>query len=118
MDRIRLLLGISGVALGLVMAVVWGARQTMARTAQLGGSDTTITYQGVLDDDGHPAEGVFDFQFLLYDAPSGGSQVGTTQLSEDLEVAEGFFTALLDFGDVWDGTQYYLQIEVRPALCL
>ena len=38
---------------------------------------TAFTYQGRLVDDGNPASGVYDLTFTLYDAVSGGGQVGT-----------------------------------------
>ena len=39
---------------------------------------TAFTYQGQLNSGGSPANGFYDFQFSLSNAPSGGSQVGGT----------------------------------------
>lgn len=39
---------------------------------------TAFTYQGRLVDAGNPAAGVYDFQFRLFDAAGGGSQIGGT----------------------------------------
>jgi hypothetical protein len=41
---------------------------------------TTFNYQGRLTDGGKPAEGLFDFQFAVFDVESGGSGVGQGRL--------------------------------------
>ncbi|MCB9420734.1 MAG: hypothetical protein H6667_13080 [Ardenticatenaceae bacterium] len=74
---------------------------------------TAITYQGRLTEGGSPANGAFDFVFALYDAPVIASQVGIT-LTQVLTVSGGLFIADLDFGNVFDGAELYLQIGVRP----
>lgn len=75
---------------------------------------TAITYQGRLTDGGSPANGAFDFVFALHDEPVIASQVGVT-LTQILTVTDGLFMADLDFGNVFDGTELYLQIGVRPG---
>lgn len=59
---------------------------------------TGFTYQGYLESSNNPANGPFDFEFLLFDAEAGGNQVGPTQTSDDLPVANGYFQVTLDFG--------------------
>jgi hypothetical protein len=76
---------------------------------------TSFTYQGTLTDGGSPANGEHDFQFILYDAVSGGSQVGSITTKEDVDVIDGLFTVELDFGNVFDGTALWLEIGVRPG---
>ena len=76
---------------------------------------TGFTYQGKLTDGGAPADGAYDFEFKLYDALSGGSQVGSTVPLGDVAVADGLFTVQLDFGNVFDGTALFLSIGVRPG---
>lgn len=76
---------------------------------------TGFTYQGYLTDGGAPANGIYDFQFQLYDELTGGSQVGNTLTHSNVNVAEGFFTVVLDFGSVFTGLARYLEISVRPA---
>ena len=76
---------------------------------------TSFTYQGRLTDNGSPVNGDYDFQFILYDAEAGGSQVGSLLQLEDEPVTEGLFTVLLDFGAVFDGTALWLEIGVRPG---
>lgn len=75
----------------------------------------SFTYQGLLRESGSPASGTYDFRFRLWNAESGGEQVGTDQFADDLSVAGGLFTTALDFGSVWDGTDRYLEIAVRPG---
>jgi hypothetical protein len=74
---------------------------------------TAFTFQGRLDNAGSPANGVYDFQFALFDAPAGGSQLGTTLCSDNVAVSGGIFTAPLDFGSQFTGSQRFLEVRVR-----
>jgi hypothetical protein len=74
-----------------------------------------FTYQGYLRDGSSPANGEYDFRFILYDASIGGSQVGGHFFVDDVTVANGLFTVALDFGTVFDGTRLWLEIAVRPV---
>ena len=76
---------------------------------------TAFTYQGYLENSGSPANGAFDFQFMLYNALSGGSQVGSTVAKEDISVTDGLFSVALDFGSVYDGTGLWLDTGVRAG---
>jgi hypothetical protein len=77
---------------------------------------TTFTYQGRLTNAGNPANGNYDLQFELYDALSGGAQVGPTLTHNPVAVNAGVFTVALDFGaGVFDGAERYLEIGVRTA---
>ena len=42
------------------------------------GQTTSFVYQGKLQDAGVAANGAYQFQFKLYDAASGGNQIGET----------------------------------------
>jgi hypothetical protein len=75
----------------------------------------SFTYQGMLKTSSIPANGNHDFQFNLWTAASGGSQVGSTITRIGVSVSNGVFTTELDFGNVWDGNDRFLQIAVRPA---
>lgn len=57
----------------------------------------TITYQGRLGNSGSAANGVYDFEFELFDAASGTNQVGVTDTVDDVNVVDGLFTVELDF---------------------
>jgi len=75
---------------------------------------TAFTYQGRLIKDGSPVNASCDFQFSLWDAVSGGTQVGTTQ-TKTVSVSNGLFTVTdLDFGaGAFQGDARWLQIAVR-----
>jgi hypothetical protein len=76
---------------------------------------TAFTYQGYLRQSGTPVNANHDFQFSLWTAASGGTQVGSTQTLTNVSVQNGLFTVSLDFGNVWYGADRFLQIAVRPA---
>jgi hypothetical protein len=88
---------------------------TASASPQYAPAGTAFTFQGRLTDGGAPASGAYDFEFSLYDADVGGSQVGVTITQDDVTVTGGLFTVQLDFGDVFDGTALYLEIAVRPG---
>src|SRR3974390_75234 len=73
---------------------------------------TAFTYQGQLESGGNPVTGLYDFTNALYNARSGGSQVGPTVTLTAVPVTNGLFTVLLDFGSVFNGTAYWLQMGV------
>jgi hypothetical protein len=73
---------------------------------------TAFTYQGRLSEGGSPANGVYPFQFKLFDALTGGTQKGSTITFMDQTVTNGLFTVSLDFGDVFDGTPLFLEVGV------
>ena len=76
-------------------------------------TDTTFTYQGELKESGEPANGSYNMDFALWDAMSGGSQVGSTIELNGLSVTDGLFTVELDFAaEAFDGSQLWLEIAV------
>lgn len=90
-----------------------GTAHLAAFAAPLG---TAFTYQGRLQDANSPAQGAYDFQFRLFNAESGGTQVGSSVLVNDLVVQAGLFTTTLDFGtSVFTGEALWLDIGVRPG---
>ncbi|MCB1626206.1 MAG: hypothetical protein KDI48_00670 [Xanthomonadales bacterium] len=74
---------------------------------------TAFTYQGRLDDNGQAASGNHDFEFRLFGAATGGTQLAL-QSRSNVAVVDGVFSAQLDFGDM-GGEQRWLQISVRPS---
>jgi hypothetical protein len=77
---------------------------------------TAFTYQGQLSDHGAPASGDYEFRFTLYNVESGGSPLaGTTPLTHTVPVTQGHFTVQLDFGDIFENQQLFLEIAVRPS---
>ncbi|MCC6594692.1 MAG: tail fiber domain-containing protein [Xanthomonadales bacterium] len=76
--------------------------------------DSSLTYQGSLEDGGQPANGSYDLQFTLQD--SGGATIGSVLLRDDVSVAGGVFTVELDFGSTaFTGPDRFLQIGVRAG---
>jgi hypothetical protein len=88
---------------------------TLSTLAGVYAQGTAFTYQGFLRHGGVPANGNHDFQFSLWTEESGGSQIGSTQTVTNVSVQNGLFTVTLDFGNVWDGSNRFLQIAVRPT---
>ncbi|MFN8615881.1 MAG: hypothetical protein U0837_02180 [Dehalococcoidia bacterium] len=77
---------------------------------------TGFTYQGRLTDAGSPANGTYDLRFILYDAETAGSAVGSTVSKEDVSVSNGLFSVDLDFGAAaFNGDARWLEIAVRPG---
>jgi len=76
--------------------------------------DSSISYQGQLQQSGTPFTGTADLEFRLFDQLSGGSQVGPTETRGDWPVDAGLFQVALDFGpSAFDGGQRYLQVSVN-----
>ncbi|MFC4820748.1 hypothetical protein [Dokdonella ginsengisoli] len=71
-----------------------------------------FTYQGQLQRNGAPANGAFDLSFALFDAASGGNQVGAAIDEADYPVEDGLFTISLAFPGAFNGTQLWLQVSV------
>lgn len=78
---------------------------------------TAFTYQGQLKATGMPSISTADFQFSLFDATSGGNQVGATLLKENSAIVNGVFTHSLDFGAAaFSGDARWIEVAVRsPA---
>lgn len=75
---------------------------------------TAFSYQGKLYDGGSPANGNFDFKFTLFDSEVGGSAVAVQIEKADVDVHEGVFTVMLDFGaNKFDGSPRWLEVGVR-----
>lgn len=94
----------------VVLLVLCFACATVAVCQPLG---TSITYQGELQTSGVPSVGPHDLRFRVYDALSGGVQVGPTVCLDNVLLAGGRFTAELDFGAVFGGQERFLEIDVR-----
>ena len=69
-------------------------------------------YQGLLEENGAPANGVYNIDFELFDAQTGGNVVGPVISFLSDNVYNGLISGALNFGDVFDGTQLYLQVSV------
>ena len=91
----------------------------LAGLAPLANAQTAVgnafTYQGRLDDNGQPANGLYDLEFRLLTAPAGGSQVGFAQFVEDVSVVSGLFTTKINFGNNFGGNARFVEVSVRPG---
>src|SRR5438876_710178 len=118
--RVRLGLAVAALAVAAFGSSGAGAapasRVSGARSAGAALS-SAITYQGQLTLDGTPVTATCDFQFILYDSATGGSQVGPTVPVGGQGVAQGVFMASLDFGTTaFVGDARWLETLVRcPA---
>lgn len=101
-----------------LLVSVAGATAEVPATYGLGAPQaaigTAFTYQGRLTEGGQPANGLYDFQFALFDALAGGNQVGSTLSKGDVSVTQGAFSVELDFG-AFNGSERYLELGVRPG---
>lgn len=97
------------------------ASAAMTNAAPLGAA---FTYQGALKQSGQPVNASADMQFKLFNAATGGAQVGSTLTFDGaggnpapIAVAGGVFTVGLDFGvSSFNGEARWLEVTVRvPA---
>lgn len=75
--------------------------------------DTSWTYQGQLRRSGAVYNGTCNFQFSLWNVPLGGNQQGNTLSINSVNVANGLFTVVLDFGDLLTGDARWLATSVQ-----
>ena len=76
---------------------------------------TAFTYQGRLIDANEAADGLYDFQFKLFNDETVGNQLWGDVNTPEVDVIDGYFTVELDFGGVFDGNERWLDIGVRPG---
>ena len=75
---------------------------------------TAFTYQGRLNTNAAPANGLFDFEFSLYtNAAGSGSKIGSTVTNTAVGVTNGLFITILNFGGAFTGNATWLAISVR-----
>ena len=103
MRRLTLLL------IGILTALTLSIQSVRSQT-------TEFSYQGSLSTAGAPANGGYDFEFLLFDAVAGGSQLGSTIALNNVELTNGTFTVKLNFGNQFlSGANRFLEIRLRPS---
>jgi lysophospholipase L1-like esterase len=95
--------------------VVWGVVLScpLIFTNFAMGQGTAFSYQGRLTDSGGAANGSYDLQFAIYDASTNGNQIGATLTNNGVAVSNGLFFTDLDFGGLFSGNNYWLQISAR-----
>src|ERR1035437_8315573 len=81
----------------------------LAGINQAAAQGTAFTYNGNLSDGGNPANASYDLQFTLYDAGTKGNVFGSLT-NTATAVSNGLFLVTLDFGSVFNGSNYWLEI--------
>jgi hypothetical protein len=75
---------------------------------------TAFSYQGQLDNNGSPANGLYDVRFLVWDAATNGNLVAGPLTNSATGVTNGLFAVTLDFGGgVFTGPARWLELDVR-----
>jgi hypothetical protein len=78
---------------------------------------SAFTYQGRLLEEGQPANGVYDFRFVLFPLFNAKFPVTDYVTNSAVAVSNGVFTTAVDFGAaVYSQPELWLQIAVRPNL--
>ena len=95
----------AAIAAAMMFSAVAGVRTSAATDA--------FTYQGVLQDGGQLANGAYDLLFRLFDAPTGGSQVGPDVAFANEAVSDGLIQQRPDFSSVFDGRRLWIEVSVR-----
>jgi hypothetical protein len=99
----------------LLSAAIILAQALLAAPAAAAPLASAFTYQGQLTIAGPTSTGPVDLQFRLFDAATGGTQIGPTitNLSATID-AQGRFTTTLDFGPTAFGPEArWLEVSVR-----
>lgn len=78
---------------------------------------TSFTYQGRVQENGTGIDAAqARLSFRLWDAATGGSQVGSDVVAYPVVVVDGIFTTALDFGESAFGSALrYLEVGIDPA---
>lgn len=77
---------------------------------------TSFTYQGTITYRASPLNGLCDLRFGLFNALTGGRQVGPSRTLQRVKVSKGVFTVELDFGSIaFSGERRWLEIAVRQG---
>jgi len=100
-NELHFTLRASHLTLALVTLVLLSTFSLQLSTAFAQG--TAFTYQGRLSANGAPANGIYDFDFALFNTNSGGSEIGSTDFVLGVPVTNGLFTVSLDFGANFPG---------------
>ena len=95
-----------------ITLALWSAINLQLTTAHAQG--TAFTYQGQLQNNGAPANGTYDLQFVLFNTNQFGFPAAPILTNAAVSVNNGLFTTTLDFGSsIFAGTNFWLDISVR-----
>jgi len=85
------------------------ACSVLTGTARATAQFEEFSYQGRLLLNGQPANGTYPMTFTLYDALSGGAQVGTVVTKSSVNVSGGGFGVVLSYPSAFNGRQLWLE---------
>jgi len=94
----------------LILSLTAGLLLFMA--ARLQAQGTAFTYNGQLYDGAGPANGLYDLRFTLYNALTNGS-IASSETNVATGITNGLFMVTLDFGNIFSGTNYWLELAAR-----
>ncbi len=85
-------------------------------TATALAQSTAFSFQGRLNDGTNPANGRYDLEFRLFNAITGGAQIGSTLARPNTILINGVFSTTLDFGAAAfnNNPNLFIEIAVRP----
>jgi len=96
-----------------LMALTWLVLATFnSQLSTIFAQGTAFTYNGRLNDRGTPANGSYDLSFTLCNAVTNGTGFAALTNSATA-VSNGLFMVTLDFGGVFNGSNYWLEIAAR-----
>jgi hypothetical protein len=98
-----------------ILVLTLGLLVWLSKVSEAAPLGTAFTYQGRLIDANEAADGLYDFQFKLFDANNDGNQLNGDVNTPNVDVIDGSFAIKLDFGGVFDGNERWLEIGVRPG---
>lgn len=95
----------------LQLGLLGGLAQSLVETQVV----WKVAYQGTLSTNGVPVNGPHDIIMRLYDAPSGGAQIGAACTNTSVPVTNGQFNALMSCwtSDDFASTNLHVQIALR-----
>jgi hypothetical protein len=98
----------------LFQAIAGAAFCGIFNGASLSAQSAAFVYQGRLDHETAPADGLYDLRFTLWNAPSGGGEVAGPIDTNALAVTDGLFIVTLNFGaPAFSGAARWLEIGVK-----
>jgi hypothetical protein len=77
-----------------------------------------FSFQGrITDTGGVPLNGVYDVEFKLFDAYTGGSQIGSTVAKHDVQITDGILSSGVTFFEEvsFVGDDFYMEILIREG---
>jgi hypothetical protein len=108
-EKFKLILKLTRKSLLLAAIAVFLSGAVNAQT-------TLFSFQGKLPNEAAPASDIFEMEFRLFDAATGGTQIGATNTVGEIAVKNRSFTVWLDFGAAaFPGADRFIEISYRRS---